>query len=665
MPLYNANLKPLSPGQSTHDYQHAAKLFLADNMRLAPKQAFLYYVCININQSLLSGLIGSSISSQGLSEQYEAGMLVKSVVLPKFSIDAKVMNAYNRKTIVQNKINYDPINITFHDDAANVVLNFWNDYYTYYYRDSDYEPTLYGVPSTYDLRQRTKWGYSILNTNLQPFLRDIQIFSLNQKRFTEYRLINPMITAWRHGEHNSAEGAGIMECTMTLTYETVKYRTGYVNPVDVNGFSLLHYDTTPSPIATSTTNIYTDQGILGTINGGSKDLARTDGTIGSAGLISNFLSVQRAYNNLKSVNWGSVAQKTLAQIGVNVVNSAINGSFNGIFVPTANSYYSGTAGGITALGLTNLPGYSAGTSNSVIGSLFGSNSMYPNGYQTGYATSGGNLIDRATGAIVGKINQQTNSYFNLQSGSNNVVLGTDGQPVTGTIVSTVTDPTTGEVVAEYQVNTTASGGYDKTNESLNLVSTRLATAADGSTVAYRIYMNGDVLMTDGSGTSQLYKSDNATMGATPTTSAVNRPYSGTTYAINPFTGQMSLLNGIANRVISTPINAVVNGVLTPISNAIDRAVTTAYNSVITGIINPVTGRIDQAINGLTGDIKNIFGFSDAGENPYLVCSIDGTVQNTFDTSYGLTYATDFTGETIPIYSDTTLSSWGGSGQFYD
>lgn len=665
MPLYNANLKPLSPGQSTHDYQHAAKLFLADNMRLAPKQTFLYYVCLNVNQSLLSGLIGSSISSQGLSDQYEAGMMVKTVDLPKFSIDTKVMNAYNRKTIVQNKINYDPITITFHDDAANVVLNFWNDYYTYYFRDSDYEPTLYGVPSTYDLRQRTKWGYSILNSNLQPFLRDIQIFSLNQKRFTEYRLVNPMITAWRHGEHNSAEGNGTMECTMTLSYETVKYRTGYVNPVDVNGFSLLHYDTTSSPIATSTTNIYTDQGVLGTINGGSKDLARPDGTIGSAGLVSNFLSVQRAYNNLKSVNWGSVAQKTLSQIGVNVVNSAINGAFSGIFVPTANSYYSGAAGGITAMSLSNLPGYSAGTTNSATGSFFGTNNMYPNGYQPGYTTSGGNLIDRATGAIVGKINAGTNSYFNLQPSTNNVVLGSDGQPVTGTTISQVLDPVSGSVVAEYQVNTTASGGYVTDDPSLNLTQIRSVESSDGTALTYRIYMNGDVLLSGSDGTSKYYPSTTATMGATPTTSAVNRPYSGATYAVNPFTGQMSLLNGVANRVISTPINAAINGVLTPVSNAIDRAVNTAINSVVTGIIDPVTGRIGQAIDGLTGDIKNLFGFSDPGQNPYLVCSIDGTVQSTFDTSYGLTYATDFTGEVIPIYSDTAMSSWTGSGQYYD
>lgn len=401
MPLYNASLKPLEPGNSTHDYQHAAKLFVADNLRLAPKQSFLYYVCININQDLITSAFGTGISSQGLSDQYETGMMVKSTDLPKFSLDTKVMNAYNKKTIVQNKINYDPLSMTFHDDAANVVLNFWNDYYTYYYRDSDYESALYRAPSTYDLRQRTKWGYSPRNASLVPFLRDIQIFSLNQKRFTEYRLINPMITGWRHGEHRAADAGGTLECSMTLSYETVKYRTGYVNPADVNGFSLLHYDTSPSPISTSTTNIYTNQGWVGAIEGAARDLARPDGTFGGTGVIGNYLSIQRAYENLKSVNWGTVAQKTLTDIGINIAGGAINGTFNGLVVPTTNGYY-GVSSGIYAQNLVNLSGvpgaYGAqSVANGTVNSIYG----VANGTASRVATSLGGGVSRVVGGVTG------------------------------------------------------------------------------------------------------------------------------------------------------------------------------------------------------------------------------------------------------------------------
>jgi hypothetical protein len=59
---------------------------------------------------------------QGMSE---TGMLVKRVELPKFNIGTKTLNAYNRKNTIQTNIQYDPVNLTFHDDAADVITNFW------------------------------------------------------------------------------------------------------------------------------------------------------------------------------------------------------------------------------------------------------------------------------------------------------------------------------------------------------------------------------------------------------------------------------------------------------------------------------------------------------------------------------------------------------------
>ena len=57
--LYNSGLKQLG-NNPTQPYDHAAKLFLADNYRLAPKQAFLYYIVINFDPALTQaqGLLG-------------------------------------------------------------------------------------------------------------------------------------------------------------------------------------------------------------------------------------------------------------------------------------------------------------------------------------------------------------------------------------------------------------------------------------------------------------------------------------------------------------------------------------------------------------------------------------------------------------------------------
>ena len=109
-------------------YQHGKKLYIDSQYRLSPKYGFLFYVEFDFNQLI------TNISNQATRE---LGMIVKSCTLPKFTIDTKIHNAYNRKNIVQNKINYEAVNISFRDDQAENVKQFWYDYYSYFYRDPD------------------------------------------------------------------------------------------------------------------------------------------------------------------------------------------------------------------------------------------------------------------------------------------------------------------------------------------------------------------------------------------------------------------------------------------------------------------------------------------------------------------------------------------------
>lgn len=675
--------QPFVNGTRTHDYQHGRRLFLgkvdtgqqqdlvpvANVTNLMPKQSFLYYVAINPvmqTDDFLSGALSIFTNGMGaLGPSGQVNAMVKSVDLPRFTVDAKTMNAYNKKTIVQNKVNYDPVTLTFYDDAANLVLGFWNKYFMHYYRDSDYlvdgaSNGVYSIPTTYDLRQKTKWGFTPTKAKLKPFLRDIQIFALNQKTFTEYRLINPVITTWRNGQLSSADGAGTLECSMTVAYEAVKFRAGQVGPVDMLGWAdLSYYDNAPSPLAGNNLNLYSNQGIAGTLAGGTKDLGAGYGDDPSLSLdlISNFTAIQRTYKNLQSVNWGTVAQSTLAQIGINVTRNVINGALNGFLFPTSSSVNTGGATGIVASGLTNLAGYTGGYYNAAAGGS-ATNSYYSSGYPTGYAVSGTNLVDRWTGAVVGKINAGVNTYLAGQPNTNTVKLGADGQPVTGTIMSSVRDPSTGEIASQFEVGTTASGGYISSNGNLNLVESVRITSADGSTVTYGTYRNGDVLVTnETTGTSQLYPNTTPTYGSTPTRSLSSYSTYGPTYAINPFSGQLTMLNGIANNVLSRPLNAVINGVLTPINTAIDKVFTTATNSLITNIIDPVTGKLTQGIDTLTGQITNLVGFGDPSKNPYLVCEFDSTTGLISGVDYGLSYAKDAWGDTVSVYSDINLNSW--------
>lgn len=371
MSLYSSSLKTLDPGESTQPYKHATKLFVADTFRLAPKQSFLYYVVFDVDPSqseMGSGALTNAMEFVNRYERLESGMLVKDIDLPKFSVGVKTLNAYNRKNIVQTNINYDPINVTFHDDAANVITKFWNDYYTYYFRDSDYTVPTYGVAEKYSRRNNQGWGYSPRNGSTKSFLSSIRIFSLHNKKFTEYYLVNPIINSWRHGRHENLSNTGIMENTMTVSYETVKYFTGIVNPVSVDGFSLLHYDNEKSPIAGNFLDDFDALDALNTIDSAPKDLRKPDGSGPGSDVIGNLLSVFRTYQNLKTINPGATTASILTTAGAAVLNNTINGA---VSFPTSQSVSASTsAAGIiknapTALSQNNSAVTIAGSAASI------------------------------------------------------------------------------------------------------------------------------------------------------------------------------------------------------------------------------------------------------------------------------------------------------------
>ena len=227
------------------DYNHGKRIFVDSNFRLSPKYGFLFYVEFDFNPLI------TEISNQAAQE---LGMIVKSVSLPKFSIDTKIHNAYNRKNIVQNKIAYDPVTIIFRDDQADNVKQFWYDYYSYFYRDPDYADATYSAQHKYQSRPSFDWGYSprpavgYNNANgTQPYqyIQAIRIYSLYQGNFSEYQLVNPIITSFKHGEHDVSSNE-FLHSDMSVQYETVKYLEGKVTNDTMGGFEL-HYDTTPSP----------------------------------------------------------------------------------------------------------------------------------------------------------------------------------------------------------------------------------------------------------------------------------------------------------------------------------------------------------------------------------------------------------------------------------
>lgn len=276
------------------DYNHASKTFRTNAYSYAPKYKFLFHVYLDIDESAIP-------STSSWPKDHNFGLAVKTVQLPKFTFDLHTMNQYNRKRIVQTKIKYDPVNLVFHDDNANLINKLWHSYYTYYYKDGtqkdpfanqkgDGGKTDLNKRNLYDAKvESDDWGYvgelgaggasSDILPNKRPFFRAINIYGFNQHNFTLYRLINPMIESFSHDTYDYAQGNGVMEHQMTLQYETVKYYEGGIDgraPAEiVKQFATEdHYDTRVSPISAPGANatILGQGGLLDAAGGVLEDL---------------------------------------------------------------------------------------------------------------------------------------------------------------------------------------------------------------------------------------------------------------------------------------------------------------------------------------------------------------------------------------------------------
>lgn len=304
-------LQPFPPGEGLRDYTHASKTFRSSGYNLAPRNKFLFYVYFNLNTSIpaVANLVSGGKSST-------IGLMVKSAQLPGYTIDVQTMNQYNRKRLVQTKINYNPAQIVFNDDSSDLIRNMWYQYYQYYYTDPTYKygntpnqkgvlgdlqvPTVfggfsYGVNDTYSAsRGAQKWGLagqgynnpslnslatSVLTgaaSGQVPFFNDITISGMSQKTYAQYVMINPLITEWTHDTYDYSQGNGLMSHTMSIRYENVKYYSGAVGgaqPSDpVTGFAdPSYYDTNISPIAVpGSNNTVMTQGTIRTSTTGDK-----------------------------------------------------------------------------------------------------------------------------------------------------------------------------------------------------------------------------------------------------------------------------------------------------------------------------------------------------------------------------------------------------------
>lgn len=349
------------------DYTHASKVFTPNSFELKPRYKFLFHVNFTLNFAGIPGL-ASYLAVNGATQ---LSYVVKTVDLPKFTINSETLNQYNRKRVVQTKINYDPVSLTFHDDGGDNVRKMWYAYYNYYYKDASQQYLQrsatngslgesankvvgfgYNTKDIYANQRNgdvNDWGYIGESYNdggsyasgKPPFFLDIQIVGFDQHKTATYVLINPLITNWSHDQYSYSEGAGTMQNSMTIAYETVKYYEGAIGqarPDQVTGFAdPAHYDQTLSPISRpgSRANFMGQGGLLDAAGGILEDL-QSGGPLGVIG------AVQKAgttYNTFKDKNLKSIALNETVALGTQVIKGAVPAAMRQIPGRASGMYY--------------------------------------------------------------------------------------------------------------------------------------------------------------------------------------------------------------------------------------------------------------------------------------------------------------------------------------
>tara|TARA_B100001093_G_scaffold158869_1_gene151346 strand:- start:294 stop:1574 length:1281 start_codon:yes stop_codon:yes gene_type:complete len=242
MASVNPLLSQISSGETIRDYKHASKTFVDNNYELQPKYSNLFHVVFEFT--------ADAATLFDTTEQLEIPLLVKSADLPAYTLDVQTHNQYNRKTQSHHSFTYQPVTIRFHDDTKEVIRKMWHKYYIFYNADPTYDldGNAYTTSDKYSNRSQQQWG---LQRGNKRFFKNIKIYSMQNHKFGEYTLVNPIITSFNHDAHSYANG-GLMENTMQLAYETVKYATGYVNNINPRGFGDIHYDIETSDLSATT-----------------------------------------------------------------------------------------------------------------------------------------------------------------------------------------------------------------------------------------------------------------------------------------------------------------------------------------------------------------------------------------------------------------------------
>ena len=129
-------------------------------------------------------------------------------------------------------------------------------------------------------------------------------------------LVNPVIGSFSHDNLDAADGAGILQNTMQILYETVIYKSGIVNKNNVPGFATINYDNSPSPLTVlggGTNSIFGPGGVVDGIGSVIRN-------VNNGNILGAILSASNTYNNAKKIKKSDAKEELKGIVKKGVLN---------------------------------------------------------------------------------------------------------------------------------------------------------------------------------------------------------------------------------------------------------------------------------------------------------------------------------------------------------
>lgn len=194
-----------------------------------PRPKWLYFVNFVVKKGVGTTDVGESVLSRYSDFHTGISFQVKYIDRPKASPRVVDVNQYNKRRLVHTGIDYDPVNLRFHDVVDSRVLKFWIDYTKRYFADfrgklsSDWRNDI----SAQDFNN-PPWGFQPImsvDADEADFFERVEIYLFYGKLYTRLDLVRPKIISMDHDASEAAAGDQVTEMSMQLRYEGIVYET--------------------------------------------------------------------------------------------------------------------------------------------------------------------------------------------------------------------------------------------------------------------------------------------------------------------------------------------------------------------------------------------------------------------------------------------------------